>query len=358
MERPVLIDEIINVPAVATPTLDAALAAWAGSGSRNAVIRILDSATYTPAPIDIDLRVNRHLTIEAADQTGPHILLNGPLIVSDGGHDASLTLSGLLIEGWIHVTGDIGELRLLHTTLVPGRALSDVDGAPLTQLPSVEIDGGGAPPINTRFRLSIAFSVVGPLRMPPDAERVSIFDSIVDGVGVTAICDSAVADGPAAPAWLERVTILGPSFVNELVMASEVIFAEPVTSTRTQDGCVRFSYIAPHSTAPRRYHCQPDLEIDRQYDAQKAAGGTPNRGAIAALVNGWLVPSFTSERYGQPAFAQLHLNAPLEIRTGAEDGSEMGAFSFLKQPQREANLRLRLEEYLPFGLEPAVIYVT
>jgi hypothetical protein len=36
----------------------------------------------------------------------------------------------------------------------------------------------------------------------------------------------------------------------------------------------------------------------------------------------------------------------------------MGAFSSLKQPQREANLRIRLEEYLPFGLEAGLIYVT
>ncbi len=33
-------------------------------------------------------------------------------------------------------------------------------------------------------------------------------------------------------------------------------------------------------------------------------------------------------------------------------------FASLKQPQRETNLRIRLEEYLPFGLEPGLIYVT
>ena len=63
-------------------------------------------------------------------------------------------------------------------------------------------------------------------------------------------------------------------------------------------------------------------------------------------------------RYGRPEYAQLRLSAPLEIRTGAEDGSEMGAFCNLKQPQRESNLRLRLQEYLPFGLEPGIIYAT
>ena len=71
-----------------------------------------------------------------------------------------------------------------------------------------------------------------------------------------------------------------------------------------------------------------------------------------------LLPSFTTTRYGQPAFAQLRLSCPVEIRTGAEDGSEMGAFCHLKQPQRESNLRVRLKEYLPFGLDPAVVYVT
>ena len=36
----------------------------------------------------------------------------------------------------------------------------------------------------------------------------------------------------------------------------------------------------------------------------------------------------------------------------------MGAYCHLKQPQRERNLRTRLEEYLPFGLDYGLIYVT
>ena len=71
----------------------------------------------------------------------------------------------------------------------------------------------------------------------------------------------------------------------------------------------------------------------------------------------WLVPSFESDRYGRPEFAQLRRTCPVQIRTGAEDGSEMGAFCVLKQPQRESNLRLRLDEYLPVGLEAGLIYV-
>ncbi|HMR67355.1 MAG TPA: hypothetical protein PKE64_25360, partial [Anaerolineae bacterium] len=59
-----------------------------------------------------------------------------------------------------------------------------------------------------------------------------------------------------------------------------------------------------------------------------------------------------------PAYGQLSLTCPLEIKTGAEDGLEMGAFSFLKQPQREANLRANLDEYLRFGLEAGIFYAT
>jgi hypothetical protein len=36
----------------------------------------------------------------------------------------------------------------------------------------------------------------------------------------------------------------------------------------------------------------------------------------------------------------------------------MGVYCHLKQPQREDNLRLRLVEFLPFGLQPGLIFVT
>ena len=59
-----------------------------------------------------------------------------------------------------------------------------------------------------------------------------------------------------------------------------------------------------------------------------------------------------------PGTPSLGSNAPTRSGPGAEDGSEMGVWSFLRNPQRETNLRIRLDEYLPFGLEPALIYVT
>lgn len=69
-------------------------------------------------------------------------------------------------------------------------------------------------------------------------------------------------------------------------------------------------------------------------------------------------PNFTSTRYGDPGYAQLRKNGAIAIRTGAEDGSELGVFNRLKQPQREANLRASLDEYLRFGLSADIFYVT
>jgi hypothetical protein len=162
------------------------------------------------------------------------------------------------------------------------------------------------------------------------------------------------------PTTLERTTIFGAVNVQELVLASEVIFVHPVTSVRQQTGCVRFSFVPEGSVTPRRFRCQPDLEIQTETDAALALGPltAAQRDAIRDNVRSWLVPAFTDIHYGLPAYAQLATSCPKQIRTGAEDGSEMGAFSFLQQPQRVTNLRVRLQEYLPFGLEAGLIYVT
>ncbi len=76
------------------------------------------------------------------------------------------------------------------------------------------------------------------------------------------------------------------------------------------------------------------------------------------LIMASLQPSFTSEFYGDPNYAQLSQNCAVEIRTGAEDGSEMGVFYSLKQPQRQDNLQTNLKEYLRFGLQIGTFYIT
>jgi hypothetical protein len=343
------------------PTLDAALAEWALQGRPNAVITLLDNRSYAwTSPLS--LADDGFLVIQADDGKRPHLRPAGGELRVTGDHPGSeLTLSGLLVEGAVHLGGETQRLRLLHTTLVPGRSLNE-DGSAATTLPSVTVEGAVASGdrINAAFRLQTAFSITGPLRLPGHADSLVLLDSIVDGLGGTAVAAPGTDDQPGPPGTLERATILGRSFFRQLPMASEVIFTQPVEAARRQGGCVRFSFVPDHSDTPRRYRCQPDLEIATRIErAERARPLSPSgRAALIAQVRARLVPSLTSIRYGDPGYAQLRLGCPIEIRTGAEDGSEMGVFCHLKQPQRETNLRIRLEEYLPFGLDPGVIDVT
>ena len=143
--------------------------------------------------------------------------------------------------------------------------------------------------------------------------------------------------------------------------ASDSIFTGRVDAARTQSGCVRFSFVPRGSRTPRRHRCQPDLGIRAALDEALAADPSltqAQQDAIRAFVGGWLQPAFAAVEYGQPAYCQLRLGCPIELPTGADDGAEMGVYCQLKQPQRESNLRIRLDEYLPFGLDAGLIYVT
>lgn len=275
-------------------------------------------------------------------------------------------MGGLLVEGAIEIEGSLGRLRLIHTTLVPGGGIAepDPDGpppAPGPRPPSIRAAGqAGGEPVNTELRVEMAFSITGQLRLPPTAEGIFALDSTIDGGDTAAIRGlGAAAEAPGPALHLERTTLIGPAFCRQIDMASEVIFDAPVIAERVQTGCVRFSFVASGSTTPRRYRCQPGLAVRAEL-ARLAAAGPPlsqaERDAVAARVRQRVRPGYTTTRYGDPAYLQLALLGPPEIATGAEDGSEMGVWCHLKQPQREANLRRRLQEYLPFGLDAAIIY--
>lgn len=362
-------------------SLTAALVSWAALGRPPCVVSIQDSGSYDlPA---VTLNDDSWLVIEAANNERPHLRtgaggwtvdVNVPLGARD--RRAILTLSGLLIEGWIDLVGEVARIRLWHTTLVPGHSL-DEDGTPSTGDPSIVAPAASG---HLQLRIEAAFSILGPVRAPARADGFWLLDSIVDGLDVLAdgtpvSFGGAAISGPTGDLadvgpslHVERSTIIGAIDVAELD-ASEVIVTGPVTVLRTQEGCVRFSFVPDGSITPRRYRCQPEATAEAAATAavrqalaadptltiaQQAAIGLASHAAIVAA----LVPAFTSRDYGTPAYGQLHPSTPAEITRGAEDGSEMGALCHLKQSQREDNLRLRLAEYLPFGLDPALVFAT
>ena len=151
---------------------------------------------------------------------------------------------------------------------------------------------------------------------------------------------------PGGDLTLTNSTIIGKVRTRRMPLASNTIFLArlaagdgwqfPVHVDQRQQGCVRFSLVPAGSRTPRRHKCQPAATAD------------------AARVR----PQFTSLRYGDPGYGQLSPRCAAEIRAGADDEAEMGAFHDLYQPQRETNLRVRLDEYLRFGLEAGIFYAS
>ena len=253
---------------------------------------------------------------------------------------AEVTLNGLVLAGAgvrVPAAAKGGRLRLVHCTLVPGISLLP-DGAPAQpDAPSLVI-------ASATVSVEIDHSIVGGIRADEDAQ-VLIRDSIVDACDQTAVAYAAPAgDGAGGELEVTGSTIVGKLHARILRLVSNSILAarlaetdtwtSPVVAERRQDGCIRFSYVPPSSRTPRRHRCQPASDDD----------------AIRVQ------PQFSAERYGQPAYGQLSLRCPAEIRTGADDESEMGALHHVYAPQRETNLNVRLEEYLRFGLEAGVIH--
>lgn len=337
----------------AIDTIQKALTQWNDAGKPSCVIKIHDNGIYG-GDIDISLPDQGWLMFQADNGVWPDIRLVGISSISVESGMAALILDGLLIEGAFELSASL-DLTLQHCTLVPGRMLR-FSGEPVYP----DRDSLVVKEASKEMTVAIKKSITGSIRMPVNCRCLSIEDSIIQSPPLTngevefAIAGNDSGTEPGPPVHVIRSTIFGPVFVKELVMASETLFSGYVNVQRQQEGCVRFSYVPAGSLTPRRYHCQPDTALEAASEELKRNLTLKETEIILARLD----PQFTSMCYGEPGYAQLSPGCAEEIRTGAEDGTEIGAFCSLKQPQREANLNIRLKEYLPLGLEPGFIYVT
>jgi hypothetical protein len=209
--------------------------------------------------------------------------------------------------------------------------------------------------------LVLDHTLSGPLAAN-DGVSVTIADSALDAGSDT---EAAISGGPAPAAGsltIQRSTVLGAVTARTIPLLENSIVTGTVVAAERQAGCMRYSFVPPAgSQTPRRFRCQPDLETDAR--VADALVGNPaltdaERQAIAAAVEAWLLPAFTSRIPGQPGYLQLMDACPSQIRTGAESEAEMGVFFALFNPARDSNLLYRLNEYLRIGLEAGVIHAT
>jgi hypothetical protein len=308
---------------------------------------IEDSLTYTETPVftvnDVTGAGLAGLEVVITVRNGARpVIASGGAIVLDIGARGRLVLEGLVISGGeLQIAAapdeEPRELVLRHCTLVPGLRLNPDGSAVSAGAPSVSV-------ANPFASITLEQCIVGPLQVDTDA-TVTLVDCMVDAGAAEKVAYEGIVTGrPGGDMTIRDSTVIGKLHVKRMVLASNVIFFSrlalgdgwmaPVWVERKQEGCVRFSFVPVGSLVPKRFRCVPD-------DAH------PN-----------VLPHFTSLRYGDPGYAQLRSATDLSIREGADDGGEMGVMHPLYQPQREANLRIRLDEFLRFGLHAGIFYVT
>jgi len=235
-------------------------------------------------------------------------------------------------------TLDWDQITIRETTLDPG---------------GVRADKSMIPPLNLVIKgrvrtLRIERAIVGAIRVfthPTDCslsglvENLIISDSIVDGIQSGGVA----LDCPTGRVTLSGVTLLG-DLKAVLVQASNCLVLGQVDILNQELSCFRFtatSKPAPDSSLPRTFHTP-----------RSAPSPTDPEGAIIDVKPVF----FTSLRFGDPGYAELSLAAPPEIVTGAENGSELGSFSFLRRPIALRSVQTKVDEFKPAGVIAQYIF--
>ncbi len=377
-------------------TIDDALDAWQKDSATqpvaHAVVEITDSDAYVERLNIVFKQGQQSLQLRAANRKRPVILLldwhpgqPDPLCVT-GANGSRFTLDGVLVAGrGMQAKGDLAELTIRHSTLVPGWSMDSKCMPERATGSSLDIS-------SPKICVKIDHSIIGSIIVDPDIDKpieasvdptqegpsneevkqarcqgigkavrlgpipICINDSIIDATDSE--IEALSAPGcPVAHAVLTivRSTVFGQIQTHAIELGENVIFNGRIIVARRQRGCLRFCYVTPGSSTPRRYRCQPDLAIEKVTADRPIQLIKVVQKQDPHLIEKRIRPRFNSVRYGQPTYCQLSECTAPEITQGADDESEMGVFHDLYQPQRRANLIARLDEYIPAGMEVGII---
>ncbi|MDJ0837674.1 MAG: phage tail protein [Acidobacteriota bacterium] len=362
-----------------------AFQAWKAAGSKG-MIRILDNGLYQ-GPTELTFTDREHLIVEAANGMRPCIVWNLELILDDA--SATIELNGLLIDGGFKIHGYSKPgadcmLKLTHCTFIPRSdepsitIHSQAQKSLETTVPNMFAGMANAMTLMLaqtfkdsdsamlRIEVIMKHCITGSLNFFAEIAGITLDTCIVDAVDQEYAISGVESDyhlsrskqlsmlsgKPIPPVYtignMQHTTVLGKVTFHEMERAIGCIFRDPLVVMQRFGGVIRYCYLPFLGSQIQDTHfCQPSAGIAAAGDEQ---------GRSEALRRIW--PRFRSTRYGQPGYCRLEAGTCDEIFKGSEDGAEMGVFHDLQEPQVMANLRTVLDEYVHFGLEPDLHFLT
>ncbi len=313
-------------------------------------LTISDNRTYR-LTLDAGTPIG-NMTIQALDQLRPFLLLE-----SAGGDAADLTAVGgatgpgnFTLDGiWAASFTGSGDF-VIQGAQAPTAADVDWDQVVISSCTldpgGVRADGVVLQPLRLRVsgrirHLVIRQSIVGSIVVDTggNVDLIEISDSIVDAQQVTpdAAGRRRAIVSLIGEVRMARTTVLGDVHADVLT-ATDCLVMGMVVAADVQHSCFRFSAASLAAVAPpleltprlpELFHVPQIDEIQRFF--------------------------FTSLRFGDPGYAQLSALAPDPLRTGAEKGSEMGAFSSQNLPIRLAGIIAKFDEFRPVAVVPQFV---
>jgi hypothetical protein len=336
--------------------LGSALSSWSANGAAKTgyiVVtgNVVDKTDTAQPDLEFAMPANSTLTIVAAEWRAPNdtaagvagfiirrsrrLMLLRPLVIKSAGPAAG-TARKLILDGVYAHQGFKVETDALHELEVRHSTLLQTTGTAL------DLHGTVAAPLSA----SLFRTVTGRIAADADVGLLRLRDCIV-----ARHATQPAIEARAAEVNLVRATVFG-SLAAKVIDASDCILLDLAEAERRQEGCMRYSYIGD-STAklPRRYRCQPEMALSAQAEALGRGLTSPEEDAVRLSVR----PIFVDIEPGEPAYAQLAIDAPPAIALGGEGETEMGAWAFLGGSTRLANINDLIGNYMPFGLEGGVL---
>ncbi|MDR3692455.1 MAG: hypothetical protein P4L46_23945 [Fimbriimonas sp.] len=273
---------------------------------------------------------NTNIVLEAGANQRPALI--GNIQTNAGSCPASVTVRGLWIKGHVQTAKPLKSLAIHDVTLV-------VTGSPSIVTADDSED----------LEIDVQRCKLGACHLDSAIVGASFSNSVIHRLNGISISDRLGGSGPALT--LNRCTVFGEVRVKEVDLCSESIVIGLVNADRIQTGCVRFSWLPLASRAPRRFYCQPNLEVD-SLKAKNPSWPATQLSTAATLAT---YPRLESKDPDAVAYAQLGKGCPAAVAKGAENEGEMGVWNFLNEQERISNFLNAMDEYLRFGLEVGLI---